>query len=127
MIKALQAEIKVWQDKNFPTATANDMFDGIVEEVGELANAKLKAKVLRRDTLAKEKDAIGDIYVFLNGYCQKRGFELEDIIKEVWAEVKQRDYRQWKCRHCGKENPAQRVLCQMCNKIKWPKQKYIGE
>jgi len=92
-MKQTQEQIGEWQDRNFPGSTADEMFLGIVEEVGELAHARLKgAQGLLSHQVEAETDAIGDILIFLMNYCNKRGFCLEGILASTWEEVRKRDY-----------------------------------
>lgn len=95
-IIALQAVLAEWQQRNFPDTTAEMCFLGIVEEVGELAHANLKKVQGIRGTAAQHdeaaKDAVGDIFVYLNQYCTKRGWNLEDILLEVLTRVLARDW-----------------------------------
>lgn len=92
MTKEMQAAVEKWQDKNFPNLTAEDNLIGALEELGELAHANLKRRQLGRDLRDNEMDAVGDIVIFLMGYCNKRGFDLAGIVNDTWAEVSQRDY-----------------------------------
>lgn len=94
----LQADMKQWLEYNFPGTTSFEQFAGIVEEVGELAHALLKmSQGIRgsKDELEdKERDAIGDIAIYLMNYCNTRGFDFEKILYTVWEEmVSQRDWR----------------------------------
>jgi NTP pyrophosphatase (non-canonical NTP hydrolase) len=41
---------------------------------------------------AKAKDSIGDIIVYLADYCNARGWNLEEIVREVWPKVRKRDW-----------------------------------
>ena len=64
--------------------------------MGELAHAHLKEEQGIRtgeNHIALAKDSIGDIIIFLADYCSARGFDLQEIIEETWAEVKQRDWK----------------------------------
>ena len=96
MLKKLQLENKIWSEYNFPNKEPWEPLLGVVEEVGELAHAHLKAvQKIRVDEelIALSKDAIGDIVVFLADYCNQMEFDLEKIVEEVWNEVKQRDWQ----------------------------------
>jgi|GEM_PF-2210560 len=71
-------------------------FAGIVEEVGELARHHLKREQKTHGSEAEHdagaRDAIGDIVVFLCGYCTSRGWNISEIVEAVWADVKTRAY-----------------------------------
>lgn len=67
-----------------------------MEELGELTHSHLKQLQGIRGTpeehVAKAKDAVGDIIVYLADYCTRRGWDLENIVSDVWAEVSKRDW-----------------------------------
>lgn len=93
--KKLQLEQKEWQDKNFPNHKNHHCLLGLVEEVGELSHSHLKNdQNIRKneDHRKKTEDAIGDIIIYLAGYCNANGYDLEKCVKETWGEVKQRDW-----------------------------------
>ena len=92
---SLQNVIHKWRQKNFPNGNADDQLLGVVEEVGELAHARLKMKQgirVNEDLIYKEMDAIGDIVIFLMGYRSYRNISLFHCIMEAWQEVKERDW-----------------------------------
>lgn len=94
--KQLQDEQRPWVAHNFPGRAAHIPLLGALEELGELAHAHIKAEQgirVLEDHEANAKDAIGDVIVFLADYCTARGFDLQEIIETVWAQVKQRDWR----------------------------------
>lgn len=97
MLNKLQNEIKAWTEKNFPDATAEEQFIGVVEEVGELAHAILKLKQGIRGTeqqlIEEEHDAIGDIAIYLINYCERRGYDFEKILAVTWEQVQSRDWK----------------------------------
>lgn len=92
----LQTEIAAWELKNFGQQPYYRMFMGMVEENGELAHALLKAEQNIRGTTdeheAKAKDAVGDLMIFCFNLCTARGWSLERILLDTWAEVSQRDW-----------------------------------
>jgi len=92
----LQQEVGEWSRKNFPNNTPNNPFLGMVEEVGELAHALLKADQGIRGTAAEHEeaamDAVGDILVFMADFCERKGWSMQEIIEEVWDRVKHRDW-----------------------------------
>ncbi len=99
-IVCIQEEHAAWLERNFPDSISvsgtDRSFKGLVEELGELAHHSLKMEQGIRGTpeehLAEMKDAVGDLYIFLNSYCTSQGWNLGDIIKETWDEVKKRDW-----------------------------------
>ena len=95
-LKKFQAEHKAWIDYNFPGREPYYHLLGAVEEVGELAHAHLKMKERIRGTeaehMAAAADAVADAIIFLAGYCSDMGFDLEQILSETWAKVRERDF-----------------------------------
>jgi len=99
----LQYEHRQWLNHNFGPGDNQAyvwQFVGITEEVGELAHALLKQHQGIRGTddehTAAARDAVGDIFIFLMGFCSRMGFDLEEVIEETWAEVKLRDWTKGK-------------------------------
>jgi NTP pyrophosphatase (non-canonical NTP hydrolase) len=97
----LQAEHKPWAKRNFPNDTPDQMLIGVMEELGELSHAFLKgAQKIRKgaseDGLkqlqALERDAVGDIVIYLCAYCDLRGLSLAECVERAWNEVKHRDW-----------------------------------
>jgi NTP pyrophosphatase (non-canonical NTP hydrolase) len=98
-LRAMQAEHREWATRNFGTNRIwQDPFLGMVEELGELAHAKLKQKQGIRGTYEEHeeaaKDSVGDFMVYLSDFCnmQKPSWDLEMIITKTWDHVKQRDW-----------------------------------
>ena len=95
----LQAEHMEWLEKNFPQQQGHDPLLGIVEEVGELAHAHLKASQGIRGTFdelrAEAFDAIGDIVIYLASYCNSNGYDLHNAVEHTWYKVKERDWQKY--------------------------------
>lgn len=95
-LRHIQLNHMEWQDRNFPGHETYHSFLGLIEELGELAHAMLKGNWGIKGTVeehrAAEMDAIGDIFIFLMGVCNTRGYCIEDIIRKTWHEVKVRDF-----------------------------------
>lgn len=91
----LQEEQKAWADRNFSKDTPFwHPLLGVVEEVGELAHVILKEiQNIRNVSVEKEKDAVGDIVIYLVDFCSRRGYKLSEIVNNVWNEVKKRDWK----------------------------------
>jgi NTP pyrophosphatase (non-canonical NTP hydrolase) len=92
----LQEEQRAWSMKNFGPHPWWHVFLGMVEEMGELSHAVLKQEQgIRKgeDLRAKEIDSVGDLVVYLADFCCCRGINLEQTIKDVWSEVKRRDWK----------------------------------
>jgi NTP pyrophosphatase (non-canonical NTP hydrolase) len=92
----LQIEVGLWARKNFPKAEPIDPFLGMVEELGELAHAKLKMKQGIRGTplehQANIEDSIADLFIFAADYCERNNLNLDTIVTRTWNQVKQRDW-----------------------------------
>jgi len=96
----LQEEAGAWQAENFDNPKAYQPLLGVIEEVGELAHAHLKAEQGMRkgeDYQAKTIDAIGDIIIYLTHYCTLNGVSLQEAVYRTWQEVKTRNWRQYPC------------------------------
>jgi NTP pyrophosphatase (non-canonical NTP hydrolase) len=91
-----QTEIHEWREANFPDANAGQQLLGVVEELGELSHHHLKQLQGIRGSdpyhEGEAQDAVGDLMIFLFGYCSYRGWNLSDCLHEAWAEVQKRDW-----------------------------------
>jgi NTP pyrophosphatase (non-canonical NTP hydrolase) len=101
LISQWQSEHRTWLDKNFPNQQLHDPLLGIVEEVGELAHAHLKASQQIREYarafdeakfLHAATDALGDIFIYMMSYCNSNGIDLEVAIEQTWSKVSTRDW-----------------------------------
>lgn len=99
-IRAWQDEHYSWVTRNFPRNDEEQAFLGIVEEVGELAHARLKFKQQIRGhadgDFAKYtmdiEDSLGDLFIYMLSYANAAQLDLDDIIRRTWEEVKSRDW-----------------------------------
>ena len=93
----LQIQHEKWLAHNFPHQQEHDALLGLIEEVGELAHAHLKAQQGIRGTLdelqAEARDAIGDIVIYLASYCNTNHYNLSGCVREAWEEVQKRDWK----------------------------------
>lgn len=97
-LSEMQRENAAWAKYNFGDK-ANDTtaFHGMVEEIGELSHARLKSFQGIRDISADaERDAIGDLAIYMMHYCSMRGWDLHEIIDKTWNEVQERDWVKFK-------------------------------
>jgi len=94
-LRQIQDEVREWGRHNFPDAKPYYCLLGLQEELGELSRAHLKAieGIRGGDQAADEKDAAGDIVIFLLHFSAMSGYNLESIIKETWDHVKERDWK----------------------------------
>ena len=98
-LQVLQVVHMLWLEENFPQQQPADPLLGIVEEVGELAHAHLKASQSIRGTpeehQAEARDAIGDIVIYLASYCNTNGYNFADCVTDAWTEVKSRNWQKY--------------------------------
>ena len=109
MIRELQQEMAEWRDRNFGLTSdpaigniqSMEQALGVGEEVGELQHIVLKARQGIRGgadpikLMQQEVDCVGDIFIFLAGYCSRRMIDMEAAILTTWEEVRQRDWVQY--------------------------------
>jgi NTP pyrophosphatase (non-canonical NTP hydrolase) len=85
--RVFQQEVDEWSRQNFGSSPAWQPLMGLLEEVGELAHAYLKRAQGIRGTKeehdAAERDALGDIMVFLAHYCCRRGIAMGGLAQVV--------------------------------------------
>lgn len=94
----LQTQHEAWERVNFPDS-ANDVFHslaGMTEELGELAHAILKnSQGIRGDHkkhMSDAADAVGDIFIYCAGLCNKLNLDMQECIETAWTEVGSRDW-----------------------------------
>lgn len=95
--RQIEEEIARWIKHNFPDQESYQALLGVSEEVGELCHAHLKgSQGIRGDAAqhrAEARDAIGDIIIYLIGYCLAEGYSIQDAVQEAWAVAGKRDWR----------------------------------
>lgn len=96
-LRQLQEQLLPWTKKNFGKTPAYRPLLGVVEEVGELCHAHLKSEQKIRGPVAeheaKAKDAVGDALIYLADYCNKRGWDMQDVLETTWRSVRRRDWK----------------------------------
>jgi NTP pyrophosphatase (non-canonical NTP hydrolase) len=102
MLRRTQAEISIWSNHNFGDVPNEQIpyrvssFLGMVEEMGEIAHSILKmTQGIRGDDekhIEGVKDGIADLLVFLLDFCGRNGMDAENLLSDVWAKVKLRDW-----------------------------------
>ncbi|MDQ3170340.1 MAG: DUF4406 domain-containing protein [Acidobacteriota bacterium] len=92
-------EMPGWQAHNFPGRPAYWPLLGMVEELGELAHAFLKAEQKIRGTPEEHRamkiDAVIDLFVFGIDFCGAEKIDLRAALTEVWGRVRTRDWRKF--------------------------------
>lgn len=95
-LRELQDQVGKWSRKNFGDQPADNPMLGVVEEVGELAHAVLKARQGIRGTAAGHNaaiaDAVGDLIIYLADFCGRSGIDLQQAVAQAWSEVGRRDW-----------------------------------
>jgi NTP pyrophosphatase (non-canonical NTP hydrolase) len=88
----LQSTLFDWQKRQYPMSNIWTDIAGIAEEFGELARVFIaQHNGVDPDKFesyeAAEKDAIGDIMVYLGQLASKRGYSLEDCYRTAAEDV----------------------------------------
>lgn len=71
---------------------------GMVEEIGELSHAFLKAEqgIRKGVNIDKQmgdiKDALADTVIFLLSFCNTHNIDFEEVLTSTWDEVEKRDW-----------------------------------
>jgi NTP pyrophosphatase (non-canonical NTP hydrolase) len=97
-LREVQQRREAWASANFPPKHNDDriMLMVLVEELGELAHARVKGIQQIRHTpvecIDMERDALGDMLISLCGYASARGWDLQEILNVSWEEVKSRTW-----------------------------------
>jgi NTP pyrophosphatase (non-canonical NTP hydrolase) len=98
----LQEKAQLWREHSFPPEHRTAVLQalGVSEESGELAHATLKREQGIRGTdeehAAAERDAVGDIVIYLAGFCSSRGYSLQQCVEDAWQGVCKRDWSKYK-------------------------------
>ncbi len=76
-----------------------DPIRGIGVAIGRIAHGLLKKSQGIRgneeDHLENVRDAVGDVIIYLADFCNRMGFDFQDIMETTWAEVKERNWVQF--------------------------------
>ena len=95
--REIQAEQYAWAIHNFGLVPPWQPLLGVLEELGELAHAYLKKAQGIRGTSAehdaRQRDAVGDLAIFLFHFCALSGWDFTEIVAETWAVVRKRDWK----------------------------------
>lgn len=95
LVSNIQAEHKQWAEYNFGEISTAESLIGMSEELGELSHAYLKKRQNIRTNEDHEenmRDAIGDLLIYLLGFCNSKGYDASEILEKTWDSVKQRDW-----------------------------------
>lgn len=95
-LEVIQRVVHEWRQRNFPDADATQQLLGVAEELGELSHSHLKEmQGIRGDSglhQANAKDAVGDLMIYLMGYCSCRGWDIRKILIDTADHVLKRDW-----------------------------------
>lgn len=95
-LDTFQKEHLAWRVHNFWGSPDYHPILGVAEEFGEFCHAILKMEQNIRGTkeehVAKAKDSIGDMLVYMVDICNRNGWQLQEILETTWKEVKSRDW-----------------------------------
>lgn len=79
-LQEIQFAVGEWSRRNFLNNTPLEPMEGLVEELGECAHARLKRRQGIRHTpeecVAMERDAIGDMGIYLCDFASRMGIAL---------------------------------------------------
>jgi len=108
-----------WLNHNFPNTTSDQQLKGVMEELGELCHADLKQEqgirgYNKEKSEAEIKDAVGDIIIYLTGYCIKKEVLISDCIETALNEVLKRDWIKNPETGKPKEEPIIDMICCLC-------------
>jgi NTP pyrophosphatase (non-canonical NTP hydrolase) len=97
MLKKLQKEREVWALEQWGEQSLDTLLAGITEEVGELAGAYVRRhnnKWSSDVSRARMLDAVGDIVIYLAGYCSRLSrddgvdVDFERVVSQTWRKVR---------------------------------------
>lgn len=116
-LETLQHQQAEWSERNFPDQKSYQYLLGAMEELGELTHAHLKAEQGIRTNEnhdAMKRDAVGDIVIYLAGYCTANSLNFEECVWQAWYEVKKRDWTkpQQKARAAAEEQGNGQAIAQ---------------
>lgn len=98
-IKELQTKVRAWELYNFGKQKPYRPLLGIVEELGELSHAHLKAEQnIRQDRIdpkLKKMDALGDMFIYMLNYATHQDIDLDTAIEGAWENIKYRDWKKF--------------------------------
>lgn len=106
-LEQLQKEIAEWANHNFPERTPRDRLTETTDGIGRLAEQALETVVPilhmirqvkkvncgdREQNEVKMQEALGNITFFLIDFCHLNGWSYQEILEQIWSEVKERDW-----------------------------------
>lgn len=112
-----QQKLSAWLKHNFPETNSDQQLKGVMEELGELCHADLKAhQGIRGYTPEKAKDeimdAVGDIIIYLINYCNTKDISFKDSLDMAYSTVMKRDWI--KNPTNGKTPSIELLTCGLC-------------
>lgn len=97
-LSGLQNDMHEWRMEQFSETTAEVQLNGTMQELGELLEIETKEtfgypEFAGDNTDAKMKE-VGDIVIYLAGYCSLQDMDIEECIKMASEEVLSRDWHE---------------------------------
>ena len=93
-LKQLQSEHNEWAERNFGAHEAWQPLVGMIEELGELAEAR------REGNVPKILDAIGDVMIFMCDFCSCVSFDFDELVAGKRTKIFNDDLRIWAGKLC---------------------------
>lgn len=90
----IQAETHPWRLDKIPDLTPRDQLDGTMVEVAEILEAVVKEETYDDGWANEEhvKEEIGDVLIYLSGFCALEGFDMIECIARARAKNSDRDW-----------------------------------
>lgn len=99
----IQAEVKEWHDRNFPTQTLAVDQLVLTEEVGELSRviAKMDQNIRgsKEEWLIEAEKEIGDVIISLMNVANNLEIDIEVALSDRWNVVSKRDWNKDRIQH----------------------------
>lgn len=95
ILSTVQKENKEWTAKNFPNKKPVHPVLGAAEEIGELCHAFLKHEQgirVNENHIDNMQDAVADCIIYLCDFANQMNFDIAQVLKKTWSEVKKRDW-----------------------------------
>jgi NTP pyrophosphatase (non-canonical NTP hydrolase) len=93
----LQEQHARWLGRNFPDQEPWQALLGVTEELGEISHAYLKhvqgiRGVDHVKLMGDITDGVGDLVIFLSGFCTNMGIDFGAVVQSTWDQVSERDW-----------------------------------
>lgn len=94
LLLEIQAETHPWRVEKIPDLNPRDQLDGTMVEVAEILEAVVKEETYDEGWADDEhvKEEIGDVIIYLSGFCALKGFDMTECIHRAQAKNSERDW-----------------------------------